>query len=526
MQALIDSVDTWYHQIELAPGVVTPGSQNSAEMLEVLALPEDLAGQRVLDIGTRDGFFAFECERRGAEVTAIDYAGAEVTGFQVAKQLLGSQVEYVEENVYNLSVDRYGRFDLVLLLGVLYHLRNPMQALDAVRDVCESRLIVESQTIDDAFLDPDGAFRRLAEVDPELEASCLMQFYPGTSLYGDPTSVWAPNEACLGAMLEAAGFAVESQIRRGQRGIAFAHAVEDADRARWIELDSSVGMWRKPGDGSSEVPPTGAKAEAGGEPAAGSTDLPIPPLQMREMVGPTEIAAFDNPSGVPVFPDLPGDAYESVFDFGCGCGRLARQMIQQSSPPRRYVGVDLHPAMVSWCQENLAPRAAGFEFIHHDVAHPTRNPGEGKPRTRRLDAGDGSSTLVIAHSVFTHLVEADAEFYLSEVARILAPGGVFTSTWFLFDKRLYPMLQDFQHALYVNDVDPTNAVIFDREWLREAAERNGMIVHAAMAPEARGFHWYIQMSHEADEREPIDLPEDDAPIGEGGRQAAAVEPEI
>jgi tRNA (mo5U34)-methyltransferase len=525
MQALIDSVDTWYHQIEVAPGVITPGSQNSAEMLAVLALPEDLSGQRVLDIGTRDGFFAFQCERRGAEVTAIDYAGADVTGFQVAKQLLGSQVEYVEENVYNLSVDRYGRFDLVLFLGVLYHLRNPMQALDAIRDVCEDRLIVETQMIDDAFLAPGGAFRRLAEVDPELEASCLMQFYPGTSLYGDPTSFWAPNEACLGAMLEATRFAVESQIRRGQRGIAFAHTVEDPEGARWTALDSSVGMWRKAGHDSSEEAPLPAE-EARDEPAAGREEPPIPPLGMREMVGPTDIAAFDNPSGADVFPDLPEQAYESVFDFGCGCGRLARQMIQQTTPPRRYLGVDLHPAMITWCQKNLTPHAPQFEFVHHDVEHPTRNPGDGKSRTRRFPAEDRSSTLVIAHSVFTHLIQADAEFYMAEVARILAPSGVFVSTWFLFDKALFPMMQDFQHALYINELDPSNAVIFDRDWLREVAGRNGLTIYAASPPEVRGFHWSIRMTPRRAEVEEVTLPEDEAPVTSERRQAASREPSL
>jgi SAM-dependent methyltransferase len=249
----------------------------------------------------------------------------------------------------------------------------------------------------------------------------------------------------------------------------------------------------------------------------------LPPVEMRELVGPSDPAEFDNPSGDLVFPELPTHAYETVFDFGCGCGRLARQLIQQVPRPRRYVGVDLHPVMIRWCQENLSPHAGEFEFRHHDVAHPIRNPGEGKPATRPLEAEDDSSTLVIAHSVFTHLLEPHAEFYLSEVARILSPTGVFYSTWFLFDKRLFPMMQDFQHALYINDLHPTNAVIFDRAWLKGAARRNGLTIYSAFPPEVRGFTWRIYMTPARAGLDEITLPEDEAPLAEGGYSPPMVE---
>jgi SAM-dependent methyltransferase len=249
----------------------------------------------------------------------------------------------------------------------------------------------------------------------------------------------------------------------------------------------------------------------------------MPPIEMRRMVGPTDPAAFDNPTGDLVFPELPTHAYESVFDFGCGCGRHARQLIQQRPRPRRYLGVDLHPAMVHWCQQNLKPHAPQFEFRHHDVAHPVRNPGEGKPVTRALEADDDSSTLVIAISVFTHLRPADAEFYLSEVARILSPAGVFLSTWFLFDKRYFPMMQDFQHALYINEEDPTNAVIADRTWLKSVARRNGLVIYSASPPAVRGFHWSIRMTPARAGLEEIPLPEDDAPLARDDPRAAAVE---
>ena len=238
---LVASVDPWYHRIEVAPGVVTPGVNDSQLVLRALELPDDLTGLRVLDIGTRDGFFAFECERRGAEVTAVDYMPPEETGFLVARELLGSEVEFVQENVYELSEERYGGFDLVLFLGVIYHLRDPMLALDRIWDVCRGRLIVETQVIDEALLMPSGEFRRLAEIDPALEGTPLMQFYPGDSLNDDPTCVWAPNEACLRSMLEEVGFAVDAQLRIGQRGIAFAKWEDDHERRYWRRRDRSAG---------------------------------------------------------------------------------------------------------------------------------------------------------------------------------------------------------------------------------------------------------------------------------------------
>jgi SAM-dependent methyltransferase len=98
-----------------------------------------------------------------------------------------------------------------------------------------------------------------------------------------------------------------------------------------------------------------------------ATILPIPPPEMRALVGPTDPAAFDNPSHGLVYPYLGADRYRRVFDFGCGCGRVARQLIQQRPRPERYLGIDLHRGMVEWARTNLAPAAPGFEFKHHRV---------------------------------------------------------------------------------------------------------------------------------------------------------------
>lgn len=234
---------------------------------------------------------------------------------------------------------------------------------------------------------------------------------------------------------------------------------------------------------------------------------------MRALVGPTEIAAFDNPSASIVFPNLPAEAYDCVFDFGCGCGRIARQLIQQEPRPSRYVGVDLHRGMIEWCRTNLVPFAPEFEFRHHDVFNASFNPGREKPDVLPLPAADGCATLVIAFSVFTHLTEAQAVHYLRECARILAPDGVLHSTWFMLDKREFPMLQPATNALYASYSDPSAAVIFDRAWIRATARAAGLKISGAVAPRIRGYQWVILLRSESAGVEEIELPPDEAPLG-------------
>lgn len=132
-----------------------------------------------------------------------------------------------------------------------------------------------------------------------------------------------------------------------------------------------------------------------------------------------------------MYPHIDASAYEVVFDFGCGCGRVARQLIQQRPVPRRYVGIDLHAGMIRWCRENLASRAEGFEFQHHDVANYNFNPGRSKPDVLPFAVDDHGFTLVNAWSVFTHLTQSQTGHYPNECARILRPDGVLNSTWVL-----------------------------------------------------------------------------------------------
>jgi tRNA (mo5U34)-methyltransferase len=133
---------TWYHTISLGNGIVTPGIDDTPSRLSKIGLPLDLTGKTVLDVGAWDGFFSFEAERRGAaRVLATDsycWSGGgwgTKDGFDLAKRALGSNVEEREIDVLDLSPDTVGVFDIVLFLGILYHM-TPVAATRSYRREC------------------------------------------------------------------------------------------------------------------------------------------------------------------------------------------------------------------------------------------------------------------------------------------------------------------------------------------------------------------------------------------------------
>src|SRR5467141_1478161 len=174
IRKLIAEHGRWWHEIELGPGIVTPGDDSNRmklPILDALGLPHAMSGLRALDIGCSDGYFTFEMEKRGAEVTAIDFVPETHTGFATARTILGSEAAYRMDNVYDLGPESYGPFDVALFLGVLYHLRKPLEALDAIRSVMKegATLFVGTMMIDEYFLLPDGTVTTLDAVSPLLK---------------------------------------------------------------------------------------------------------------------------------------------------------------------------------------------------------------------------------------------------------------------------------------------------------------------------------------------------------------------
>jgi len=210
----IASRGLWYHTLELAPGVETPGWFDLRPILDRMPFP-DVAGKRCLDVGPYDGFLAFELERRGAaEVVAADIAhpsqwdwapasrarntetqlqmaGSEPGGgFEIAKRAVGSSVERVEVSVYDLAPETVGEFEVVVCGSLLLHLRDPVGALAAIHSVCR------------------GHFLSAEQINPEL--SVLGPRRPLAQLRGgDRVQWWIPNVAAHRKLLSASGFEIE-----------------------------------------------------------------------------------------------------------------------------------------------------------------------------------------------------------------------------------------------------------------------------------------------------------------------------
>ena len=170
-QERIDAHPFWYHTIDVMPGVVTPGWFDLRPVLHLMPWP-DVRGKRCLDVGTYDGFFAFELERRGAaEVVAIDIddqtkwdwppdnppvpanrqpgmsGAATGGGFRLVAEAKRSAVQWRPMSIYDLDPDTIGTFDVVTIGTLLLHLREPVRALEAVRRVC-SGVVMSSEQID------------------------------------------------------------------------------------------------------------------------------------------------------------------------------------------------------------------------------------------------------------------------------------------------------------------------------------------------------------------------------------------
>jgi SAM-dependent methyltransferase len=232
------------------------------------------------------------------------------------------------------------------------------------------------------------------------------------------------------------------------------------------------------------------------------------------MVGPTDPRFFDNPSGTPIYDPfaLPLETYESVFDFGCGCGRQARQLLLQRPRPRRYVGIDTNRTMIDWCGTNLSPIDANFQFHHHDVYSPSYAPENSLRLAAPFPVEDAAFSLVLAHSVFTHLYQPQSDYYLHEVARILRPGGLAFTSWFFFDRTSFPFLGERRRCLFIDEVAPSEAVIYDREWFIEAVRRVGLSVWRTEPPLIAGHQWTVLLTP----RSPSAI--DRFPLGEDGAE--------
>ncbi len=225
---LRDEVETlapWFHNIDLGHGVHTAPDHFLGDYPRFKferfahALPEDLTGKSVLDIGCNAGFYALEMKRRGASrVIGIDSDERYLAQARLAARALGSDdVEFRKLSVYDVA--RLGEhFDLVIFMGVLYHLRHPLLALDLIREhVAGDMLLFQTmQRGTEAVADvpADYPFHVPGTFDPpdyfDAPGYPKMHFIEREYAH-DWSNWWAPNRACSEAMLRAAGFSIDSR---------------------------------------------------------------------------------------------------------------------------------------------------------------------------------------------------------------------------------------------------------------------------------------------------------------------------
>ena len=206
---------------------------------------------------------------------------------------------------------------------------------------------------------------------------------------------------------------------------------------------------------------------------AGRSDPLVPPRRMWFVGDSDFVTTGDEFLGH--FRRLAGlSPHDRVLDLGCGIGRMARVLVNVLEPPGSYDGFDVVPEGVQWCRAHYVGTPVPFRFALVDLRNSRYNPaGALSPGEFRFPYADESFDLVIATSLFTHLLSDTADHYLAESARVLAPGGRMLSTWFLLDATPPPRVQpayDFTHplgpAMVLDPAEPERAVAHRESWLR------------------------------------------------------------
>jgi tRNA (mo5U34)-methyltransferase len=212
VQRRIHELGDWFHNIELA-GVPTAPAHFLGDYPRFQwdrlrpVLPADMTGATVLDIGCNAGFFSIEVKQLGAErVVGIDHDVRYLSQARFAAEVRGVDIEFRQLSVYELQ-SLGERFDLVLFMGVLYHLRHPLLALDLIHDwAVKDLLVFQSLERGSRDIEPVSTDYPFEDTDMFERPGFPRLHFIEHSYAGDPTNWWLPNRACCEAMLRSAGF--------------------------------------------------------------------------------------------------------------------------------------------------------------------------------------------------------------------------------------------------------------------------------------------------------------------------------
>ncbi len=215
----IAALGPWFHNLHLPNGSQTAPNHSLGDFpaykWKHLAqhIPADLSGWTALDIGCNAGFYTFELAKRGANVTGIDSNLHYLNQAQWAahQYQLEGRVTFRQMQVYDLALSEES-FDLVLFMGVFYHLRYPMLALDIVAQKVKRKMVFQTLTMPgkEVYTDTDGL--GIDSREPMLEPGWPKMAFIEHRFAGDPTNWWAPNHACVEAMLRASGLKVAKAL--------------------------------------------------------------------------------------------------------------------------------------------------------------------------------------------------------------------------------------------------------------------------------------------------------------------------
>lgn len=219
MQAQIDALQPWFHNLHLPGGLQTApahplGDFPTFKWKQIAPhIASDLSGWSVLDIGCNAGFYSFQLAARGASVTAIDVDPHYLrqARWAAAQLQLGERIEFRQMQIYELAREP-ARYDLVWFMGVLYHLRHPLLALDIVRRKTRRAMVMQVMTMPGDEVAPVPDDLDIDDRERLLQPGWPRMAFIERRLAGDPTNWWAPNHACVLAMLRSSGFAVRERI--------------------------------------------------------------------------------------------------------------------------------------------------------------------------------------------------------------------------------------------------------------------------------------------------------------------------
>jgi tRNA (mo5U34)-methyltransferase len=212
----VEALRPWFHNIDLG-GVATAPDHFLGDYPNIKwrkfsdAIPADLTGKSVLDIGCNGGFYSMEMKRRGADrVLGVDFDESYLAQARFAAELSDLNIEFKKLSVY--EVGQLGeRFDIILFMGVLYHLRHPLLALDLIRThVADDLMVFQSMQRGSAEVGEVAENYLFWDTDLFDQPEFPKLHFIERRYANDPTNWWIPNRAAVEGMLRSAGFAIEA----------------------------------------------------------------------------------------------------------------------------------------------------------------------------------------------------------------------------------------------------------------------------------------------------------------------------